>query len=302
MNLLPHPQHPCRPVATVGAVVLLLLLGCDLPQRPPLDPQTATRPAVSRPAGAGEAPQGAELEMPPPRFTGNWETWDACYVRDQRVGYSHVVADAAGDVGSSEVNYTVDNRIVDRGGTSTLVRRLIQTSSETADGRLIGFNSELHVGPEVTRFEGLMDKGTLIVTTIRRSERKTTKIPWQMNYHGLVAVEQSLRHQAMKEGETRLLKMLLPVQYRMATVRLRCSGLASVPLIDGVQRNLLEVHSQITVDDKSVDSLIWTDESGNILRTYSPATQLFKYRTDRQTATKAIEESADRSDSVSSNP
>jgi transglutaminase-like putative cysteine protease len=89
-----------------------------------------------------------------------------------------------------------------------------------------------------------------------------------------------------KKNETRTLKLLLPGQYQLATARLRCSGKASVPLMDGTPAELTEINSEIQIGENQPNySTIWTDADGGIVRTFSPALRLVAYRTDEATAT-----------------
>ncbi len=234
-----------------------------------------------------DAEVDAAQGTPPLEFAGKWETWDAHFIRDRQVGYRHIVAQEVGKSASGEVNFLLDDQLVVRREESTLIQRISQSSVETTDGQLIGFETELHFGPDVTRIVGKMEKEALLVETVRGSERSTTEIPWRTNYRGLIAVEQSLRRKKMKAGESRVLEMLLPVQHQIATVRLHCSGNASVPLIDGEYQTLLEIDSYIAVGNGTTHSVIWVDDSGKVRRTYSPQNHLLSYRTTKELATKA---------------
>jgi transglutaminase-like putative cysteine protease len=203
------------------------------------------------------------------------------------VGYAHVVAESVGKALSSDVRYSLENRLYVNQGGSRFLQRLAQTSTETSNGRLKGFESVLQVGPAVTRFEGTINAGNLEVETIRGSSRTTRTIPWQSSYRGLVALEQSLRQNPMNQkGQRRALQMLLPGQYELATARLRCRGVASVPLIDGQLAELLEIHCEIEIEGSQPSySTMWTSDDGRIVRSFSPGLDLVSYRTDEDTAT-----------------
>jgi transglutaminase-like putative cysteine protease len=261
-----------------------LIVGCDLPPRPPLDP-TDLRPAKG--ASSGGPPSG-ELQVfeAPSILPANWQTWDAYFIGNQHVGYSHVVAEKTGNDDENEILYSMDNRLYFNRGKSRFVQRLVQTSTETSAGNLLRFESSLQVGPAVTRFLGSTDNGILRIETIRGSSHSVRKVPWQSTFRGLVALEQTLRQRPMKNGdEPRALNLLLPGQYELAIARLRCNGRASVPLIDGTPAELLEISCEILIDERSSYSTIWTNDEGLIVRTYSPAFNLFAYRTDEATAT-----------------
>ena len=88
-----------------------------------------------------------------------------------------------------------------------------------------------------------------------------------------------------EQGETRSLKMLISGQYELASATLRCSGTAVVPLVDGSERELIEINVELLIEgSQPIYSAIWTDEQGNIVRTYSSVLNIIAYRTDPDTA------------------
>ena len=144
----------------------------------------------------------------------------------------------------------------------------------------------MHVGPAVTEFHGSVADGQLEIEMVRGSVQSVRQVFWEPNFRGLVALEQSMRDKPMAEkGETRTLKMLLPGTYQLATARMVCQGKASVPVLDGSIVPLIEIESQVQIDDKNVSySTIWTNEAGEIIRTFSPGIRLVAHRTDRHNA------------------
>lgn len=120
-----------------------------------------------------------------------WETWDTYFVSGQHIGYNHVVAEPVGDRSSSQIRYVLDNRLYVNQGRCRFMQRLSQTSRETNDGRLIGFENALHVGPIVTRFMGTILDANLEVEAWRGSSCTLRQVPWRLKYHGLIGVEPS---------------------------------------------------------------------------------------------------------------
>lgn len=276
-------------------------VGCDIPQRPPLVPEDLESMNLSRLDQIPETIESPEevFDAPVALAEGQWETWDAYFVGGEAVGWNHVVArpdDASlsgeglpGD-SSRTIDYELENVLYVKQGNALTLQRLSQTSTETADGRLLRFDASLGVGPVVTKFSGEMQDDVLRIQTDRAGKRTSSTIAWQPTYRGLVAIEQSLRAAPMVEkGQKRLLRLLLPGHYQLATARLRCSGLASVPLLDGTLAELNEINYDIKVDDQPASfSTIWTDSAGGIVRTFSPASKLVSYRTDKTTAQAAV--------------
>lgn len=232
---------------------------------------------------------------PAPRFSfsGDWETWDVHLIGDQPVGYNHVLAESIRQsVDNADVQYTLDDVLFVNQGKSRTLQRLMQTSRETRSGKLVAFSSQLHVGPIVTRFDGLVDGDRIKVETVRGSTRTAKMIPWNESNSGLVAIEQTLRAKPLiKKGEMRTLDLLLPGRYELAKARLRCSGTASVPLLDQSLAELTEINYELEIDgEAAARSTIWTDDSGAIVRAFSPGMNLVSYRTDKATAVAVASE------------
>ena len=278
------------------AIFAITLIGCDIPSRPPLLPAKESR---SKNGGGSiqSLSDGRDQEDGPGvgPFKGDWETWDAYYIRGNHVGYSHAKATLTADdvsldeVGRAEksITYQVEDQLKVRRGKSVVVQQLTQTSRESTSGKLIDFEAELRIGPVNNQFFGRVAKENLVVETIRGSSRSTRKIAWKPDTHGLLAVQQSLRRRPMQRGEVRRFQMLMPGQYQLADMVLSCSGTAAVPMLDGEHQVLTEINQQIKIGDETTsESIIWTDSDGNTLKTYTPALQLAAYRTDEETAMK----------------
>ena len=167
-----------------------------------------------------------------------------------------------------------------------MLQRLTLQSEETRDGRLVSFQARAGSGLAVIEANGKIKDGKLVVELADGSEQQTRQIPWELNYRGIFAIEQSLRARPMEvAGETRNIKLLVPGQYELATAQLRCSGKALVPLLDGSEAELVEINTEIKLDSgETIYTAIWTDKAGKLVRTYSSALNLISYRTDQETA------------------
>ncbi len=302
-NLQPSPflvgkpflkSHQFSVAATFSVLCVLPVLcagGCDLPERPALE---VVDPVVSMPA---ENPVNdddvVELEPPSELADSKWETWDAYFINKEHVGYSHVQSSLSTSAEAGDVHFNLDHRIYQINGRATVFQRLLLSSNETKDGRLVGFDGSMHVGLNVTRVAGTVEGANLVVELRDGSGVDRREVPWEYSCRGMFAVEQSLRAKPMREnGETRSLKMLISGQYTLATAKLRCSGTAIVPVLDGSEQELIEINVELqTEGSEPLFSAIWTDSEGRVLRTYSsvPVGQsmvnIIAYRTDRETAT-----------------
>jgi transglutaminase-like putative cysteine protease len=226
-------------------------------------------------------------------FEGDWERWDALFVGERQVGYSHTKATEIGAGTEPNVRYELVSKLMLRHGPVELLQKVVQASTETNEGQLLDFEGTVSLGPATTRFVGSVSEGELKIETIRGLSRSLRTDPWGPTNRGLFAIEQSLRRQAMQsKGEERMLRMLLPGRYELVTARLRCMGRAAVPLLDGKLHQLIEIDCEIDPQsDRPSRSTIWTSESGEIARTHSPALQLIAYRADRAAAERGIGDS-----------
>ena len=278
-----HSQS-IRRWAGLLVVAQIFLLGCDIPERPPLT-RNAER-AATDPIIQVEEDESSEQDEAVFEFDGRWETWDAYFVGNEQVGYNHIKAEPRSPRAASDIRYTIESRIYLRQGNSRVLQDMALTSTESSTGQLVDFESVVRFGPVASKASGIVDQGSLRVKTTRANKTTSRSVPWETGYRGLVALEQSLKQEPMREkGERRQFKMLLPGQFVLATARMRCNGFASVPLLDGTQAALVEINCEIEIDEGRVSySTIWTDENGAIVRSYSPGIRMVAYRTDESTA------------------
>ncbi len=277
----------------VAVALALIVIGCDIPSRPPLKPVTPEQDDATQ----------AELddvivESPGASFPGNWETWEAYFVRGKHVGYSHIVAEKtrrnALDMKLPDVRYQVDNYLKIHRGPTTLIQRLNQVSTETDAGQLIEYQTNLLIGPLRTRHTGSVADGKLSVETVRGKERTSATLDWLPENRGLLAVEQSLRRKPIGLGDRRTLKMLVPVENLVATVSMQCDIEASVPMMNGKSEKLLEIHCESVADESINRWVIWANAEGSIRRTYWPGYDMITFRTDQSSATEGLNRPEDQ--------
>ncbi len=276
--------------------------GCDIPQRPVLvEPSETPRRYVKDTSSSSQDSLNLRavapvFEPPAAPFAEDWETWNAYYSDGKHCGYGHVRAERLGESSgtatdtASDVRYTIDDHLLLRSGLSSISQQLHHESIEDSLGKLKSFTATQGMGPLTTRFVGTIEDGQLTMVTRRGALESTQSIAWEPNCRGLVAVEQSLRRTPMKHGEVRMLKTLVPVQHRIATVRLFAVERASVPLLDGSVAELLEISSQIAMGERETSRVIsWTDDNGTMIKSYTQSLGLLAFRADREMATAEIE-------------
>ncbi|WP_345683343.1 transglutaminase domain-containing protein [Novipirellula caenicola] len=285
-----------------GLLVATLLGGCDVPERVPLVPppdlyRASDEPGQSDPQASGETVAREEnLKSEDRKFPGDFEAWDAYFVGDTHVGYSHITVVGGEDADRSDakkqhVDLNIEDcLLINRGPASAFVQRHSHQSSETIDGQLLHYKSHLSVGPIITTCEGTVDESGLNVVKTRGAAVSTHRFAWSDEHRGLLAVEESIRRSPLRIGQKRTFQTVSPIQPLATTVRLHCVAKATVPLIDGKPHELLEIDVETDLgEDRKSYHVIWAEPDGTIRRALYPASNLVTYRTDKEVAVKDIE-------------
>lgn len=310
-NMLPPdatPQSIAPPVPRrlgfaprrVGIVVSLALgwfafSACDLPPRPIL------RNNADGSANGESLPAAAPLEIAAEldaaaeagtrhRYTQPWETWQALYKGGKHVGFSHVRVEPADETPDSNIRITMVDQIALRRGAAVIQQRFEQTTIETRQGELVSFDAELRVGPALTRYSGKLVNRSLMLEMTRSATVTPGAIPWQSHYWGPIGLQQAMLAKPIALGEQRQLSLLMPIRFEVASAQLNCQHRASIAMPDGDVRDALEVDIQMTPpgDSAPLQSVIWIDEQGNVIKTFSPATDLVAFTTTREAATDQV--------------
>jgi len=271
------------------AAVLFSVAGCNPPPRPGLAEISAASAPDDDGLASGQNTSGemgdgisiSKLQLP-------WESWHAYFVGGEKVGYIHVRSAVDEEGGVGNVQTTVTDHLTMRRGPSTLRQMLIQSGIETRDGGLVSFNADLRVGPARTRFEGSVNANTLSIDTIRGTTRQTEAFPWSPQYRGFAAIQQILLAKPIKIAEKRRVKMLMPMYYRLANIEMDCNHRASISTLDGVSHDALEVEIRMMIGiGNSIDSTVWVNDKGELLKSYTPAIDLTAIRSSESDAMAA---------------
>ena len=276
----------------VSLVVAAMVAGCNPPPRPMLGKNDAEKPVETLldPRVDDVAENAAENKP----FTQPWETWQAYYIGSQHVGYSHVNVALQSDNADSLVSVTLEDQLAIRRGPSTVVQRLDQTSLETRDGELVSFAAELRVGPALTRYSGTVEGDLLTVITTRGTKKSSQSVPWQTSYRGPAGLQQSLLSTPIDRGQQRRLQSLLPIRFDIGTFELDCRHLASIAMPDGTIRQAREVEVAMKMENSPpINTVLWTDDKGNVIKTLTPALDLAAFDSTREAATEGIVASDD---------
>lgn len=243
--------------------------------------------AMASLAGCGRV--GESREASPPR-----ESWDAIYLQSKRIGHAHQVDEPVVENGIQLVRSTSEVELVAQrfGDRSRLAVKAV--SWETPDGKLVRFETENQMSGAVVRTTGRVQGNKLEMEVSQPSAgaaptRQT--IAWSPDYGGFNAVEQSLRRQPLKPGESRTIHSLEAMVNQIGTNELSARDWENTPVADS-QRRLLRIDRVGQIAGTTLPSTIWVDEAGEIWKTRMETMQQETVRTTREEALRPLDEAA----------
>ncbi|MEZ6086439.1 MAG: transglutaminase domain-containing protein [Pirellulaceae bacterium] len=293
-----------RRIQTIMLFAIGLLVGCDrIPSRPPIGTQAEAEQRVfsevTRPETIDEedaaSPKIADIEVHPeavapmPIEQRDAEYWEAYLVGREQVGFSCTKLEAFGER-DEFLRYTMEEQLRVRRGEQVSRQWLKQTSLETIDGIFQQFESELSADGSIVLSQGKIGYEQLPIVVQRDGQSQTTMVPWTSKYHGPFGIQQSLLAEPMKPKQDRWLHALLPLQHQVGTIHLHSTDVINVAMMQGESQKLLEIECKIEVDGRPIlDRLLWTNDDGEILKSYTPVIDFTSVRVDRETATQFAE-------------
>ncbi len=259
--------------------------GCNPPPRPQFDRPKSEQlnsesaryeATVQQQNDAGDVVPLSKLPLP-------WETWHAYFIQGKKVGFIHVGNRMDDESLDKQVLTTIDESLLLRRGDTQFVQVLRQKGWERRDGSLIAFSAETKIGPTISRYRGDVRGEQLTITSSRADGNRT--LPWKSYYRGLTAVQQSLLAKPLQLKQSRRFRELMPVYYQVALVELNCKHRASITTLDDKVHDALEIDLTMSVEGQTIlSSTIWTDEQGNLLKSYTPAVDLTAIACSKQQA------------------
>jgi hypothetical protein len=130
---------------------------------------------------------------------------------------------------------------------------------------------------------GAVRGGQLSIDTTTLGRTQSQKTPWQSDWGGLFAPDQSLRRLPLKPGETRTVRSLLPVMNVAADNRLQALDFERVDLPGGPAK-LLKIQSTVEFGPQRIESELWINEQGETLKTFVPGIRQESVRTTKAEA------------------
>ena len=260
-----------RPLGLLLALALVPCCGCS-----PAPPQTSGTTAEE-----AQATPGPENE-----------TSYVIYIKGAKAGYQRTKTKPVVRDGRRLLQVEVlQHVVVLRDGEPTEMEDRL-TSVETSDGALVEFDVESSRGPEPTRVSGRVVGDSLEIERSTKGRKETGSMPWSAGDGGFSAVEQSLARNPMKPGEERTIRALVPELYVRGTNRLVAREYESVQLLTGTS-DLLRIDAVLAFPEElgapPLEGSVWTDRSGEVMKSWVAAMNVETYRTTRAEALKEIE-------------
>lgn len=292
---MPLPISLRRPLAAALVLATLAAGGCQHSPTPTPTPPTTQatgggieKPAVQQPQIVPVAALPATFPPPPPDVAdgapGVVETWDAFSMRAAgqlvRVGYSRTTVMPTKGQGGQPVVRTCNftRTVLERAG-QPVQQDLQVISLDTPEGRLVAF--ETRMGEVVTT--GVVHGSQLEISTNSAGRTEQRTIPWQAEWGGLFAAEQSVRRTPLKPGEKRTVRGMMPMFNEPGDTVLEAVDYETVELPSG-PRKLLKVQATMQIGAQRIESTQWADEKGETLKTIVPAVGQESFRTTKEDA------------------
>ena len=268
-----------RIISATGLLVagLLLLAGC-----------TNSSPQLHAEQKSAEKSAAAADDIRPlePR-----ESWDIYVLKGKRAGYGHTTVSRKTEAGRTLLHNELVIRLTIRRGADTATQVISTASTETPEGELIGFESQIQMGPGAIRSTGRVNGDKLDIEMSGPDKKEPTRLslPWSAACRGPFAGEETLLRRPMQPGQQRKFKFLESGFNQVAEMELTAKDYESVKLPGGAQR-LLRIETVTRLPDgQEVNGTVWCDRSGDTLKTYSEAMGLESFRVSKAEALKKSE-------------
>jgi transglutaminase-like putative cysteine protease len=214
------------------------------------------------------------------------ETWDAVLMGGTKVGHTQTHYESFEKDGQSLVRIRAVSQMSMKRFNQTVEQKITVTSVEHPDGRLVRFSSSIGTPPNETTTTGHYENQQLRLTTTTPGRSEDSVLPWNPMWRGFFAAEQSLHENPMKPGEKRTINSLTVFNI-VGEIEFQAIDYEETELLSG-KRSLLRIESHTRIAETSLDSILWTDELGETLKTIIPSVNQQTYRTTRDIALKPI--------------
>lgn len=262
------------------AATLIGTPGCQPPgsKVPAPPPAVQEDPTVAVQSSAGGAKDAEDVQEAAVR-----ETWDAVFMGGAKVGHTRTRFESVQDDGQELVRINAVSELSLRRFNQTVEQKITVSSVEHPDGRLVSFSSSMGTPPNETATQGFYENRQLRLTTTTPGKSEETTLAWDPTWRGFFGAEQTLLEKPMQPGQKRTIRTLMAVFNMIGEIDFTAVGYESTKLL-GEQRSLLRIESRTRIAGTSIDSVLWTDQQGETIKTSIPSLNQETYRTTREIA------------------
>ena len=212
------------------------------------------------------------------------EIWEETYLQGVKVGFARTEFAKVREDNTTLVRcrQTGELHLKRDGQASDQVMAFTCWQSE--DGKLLRFESSMEGGGSKTLGSGKLEGKQLRTQTHTVGNTQRQSFDWQGDWGGYFAQDESLRKQPLKPGETRTIVSLTPILNAPTATKLESPDYENTDLKSGPQK-LLKVRSITALGEQTLETLLWVNAQGEILKTRMPGLGLETYRTTKSAAT-----------------
>ncbi len=247
---------------------------------------------------------GAVLGLPAAAPARAQESWDAVFLKGDKIGYVHTYIEKVREKSRELYRVRQDQVFKIRRLDDTLVMKLYYGTIETPDGEVLRLDTRTLVSDNELRVHGDVVGGKMKLILDGTNQRQEQTIPWTRDIRGPYAAEQSMARKPMEEGEARHIKMYIPDINRVVDFNFTAGPISDVALGDGSTRPLRKVAQTAMLDGKARSELaatLWADSSGQVLKLDSDLMGgIVMYRTTKEGAMSPVARGVARFDQIRS--
>jgi len=203
------------------------------------------------------------------------ESWDAIYLRNTQVGNIHLHVQPLKDSkGREVVRVQVEWNLNLRRGKDVTRLSLRYGTIETPEGQVLRLDTRNESAQQVQRVYGDVKDGVMVLTTDGGGQKTQKEIAWGDDVRGPYGAEMSLTREPLAVGQIREVKTFIPELNKICTTKLTAEKKEDVLYGGrGQKRELLRVKQEVIDPDgkamPEMDSTLWVDETGQILKAHS---------------------------------
>ncbi|MBC8351370.1 MAG: transglutaminase domain-containing protein [Planctomycetes bacterium] len=281
LSLLCQPKRAKALLLCFFIVSVVIGAGCDQPTvAPPVAESVTTQssestlsPTVSSDVNSDHAIQRELIR----------ESWELVSVSGAKVGYSHF-EEFATQLGDQPVRELVSSNEISMQRFGQTVSQSIEARSvESLEGQVLRFGSKLLSGPSELTIKGEYRDGKMLIETGSLGKTQSSSLAWDPKWGGFFADQQSMKKSPMKPGEERTIVALFPGTAQAGGIELKAKQMESVRLLSE-ERELLRIESSMAIAGTKINSILWVDDAGEVLKMSVPGINHESFRTTKELA------------------